>query len=73
MKQLHNATTKSILANDHEVICHGDFSPWNMVVKNQKIVGVIDFDEARPGSRVEDLAYMIWCFLDLGNEVSIEN
>jgi phosphotransferase family enzyme len=40
-----------------EVICHGDFGPWNGVWRGDDIVGLIDFDHARPASPWFDLAY----------------
>src|SRR5690606_4642909 len=40
-----------------EVICHGDFAPYNCVFRDGEAVGVIDFDTATPGPRHWDLAY----------------
>lgn len=48
-----------------EVICHGDFAPYNCVFDGGKLVGVIDFDYAHPGSRAWDLAYAIYRFAPL--------
>ncbi|HSF26418.1 MAG TPA: phosphotransferase [Actinomycetes bacterium] len=48
-----------------EVICHGDFAPYNCVFRGQEAVGVIDFDFARPGPRRWDLAYAIYRFAPL--------
>lgn len=46
-----------------EVICHGDFAPYNCIFDKQgKLVGVIDFDHAHPGSRAWDLAYALYRF-----------
>ncbi|WP_405867085.1 phosphotransferase [Streptomyces sp. NBC_01515] len=39
-----------------EVICHGDFAPYNCVFTGEGAVGLIDFDAARPGPRAWDLA-----------------
>ncbi|MGW2264528.1 phosphotransferase [Streptomyces koyangensis] len=48
-----------------EVICHGDPAPCNYVVRNGEAVGLIDFDAARPGPRVRDVAYAIHRFAPL--------
>lgn len=40
-----------------EVVCHGDFAPYNCVVRDDRVVGVIDFDVAHPGPRLWDVAY----------------
>jgi hypothetical protein len=45
-----------------EVICHGDFAPYNCVFDEGKLVGVIDFDHAHPGPRLWDIAYAIYRF-----------
>jgi hypothetical protein len=48
-----------------EVICHGDFAPYNCVFEGGKLVGVIDFDHAHPGPRLWDLAYALYRFAPL--------
>jgi hypothetical protein len=49
-----------------EVICHGDFAPYNCVFEEQgKLVGVIDFDHAHPGNRTWDLAYALYRFVPM--------
>jgi hypothetical protein len=45
-----------------EVICHGDFAPYNCVFDQDRLVGVIDFDNAHPGNRAWDLAYALYRF-----------
>jgi aminoglycoside phosphotransferase (APT) family kinase protein len=42
-----------------EVICHGDFGPWNLVWSGLKPVGIIDWDLAHAGRRLDDLAYAL--------------
>jgi len=50
-------------AGDHEVICHSDWAPYNAVWRQGRLVGIIDWDFARPGSRLYDLAWfaIMWC------------
>ncbi|MFB9962517.1 phosphotransferase enzyme family protein [Sinosporangium siamense] len=43
-----------------EVICHGDYAPYNCVLDGDTVVGVIDFDTAHPGTRLWDIAYAVY-------------
>lgn len=45
-----------------EVICHGDFAPYNLVLEGEKTIGMIDFDAAHPGPRAWDIAYALYRF-----------
>lgn len=57
-----------------EVICHGDFAPYNVVFTGQEVSGIIDFETAHPAPRQWDLAYAVyrWAPLSLSapNELS---
>jgi hypothetical protein len=50
-----------------EVTCHNDLSPCNFVFRAGAPVAMIDFDAAAPGSRLHDLGYAAWLWLDLGS------
>ncbi|MEM1119362.1 MAG: aminoglycoside phosphotransferase family protein [Bacteroidota bacterium] len=67
LRRLHDAAATFDLCEGAETICHNDFAPWNVVFKNNVPVGIIDFDDAKKGKRVEDVAYFLWTFLELGN------
>lgn len=43
-----------------QVICHSDWAPYNVVWRDGRIVGVIDWDLAYPGDPLEDLAFAAW-------------
>lgn len=45
-----------------EVICHYDFAPYNVIFQGADPVGIIDFDNAGPGRRIDDIAYFAYCF-----------
>lgn len=57
---------------DHEVICHNDFAPYNCVFRDERLVGVIDFDVCSPGTRLWDLAYAAYRFVPLCPTENIE-
>jgi Ser/Thr protein kinase RdoA (MazF antagonist) len=43
-----------------EVICHGDYAPYNVVLNGNEAVAIIDFDTAHPAPRVWDIAYALY-------------
>ena len=45
-----------------EVICHGDYAPYNVVLQGDQTVGIIDFDTAHPAPRAWDIAYALYCW-----------
>jgi hypothetical protein len=67
LREFHDASAGSALAGICEVVCHGDIAPWNLVLAGGVPFAFIDYDDAAPGLRADDLAYAAWCFLDLGD------
>jgi hypothetical protein len=41
-----------------EIVCHGDFGPWNTLWRSRELVGVIDWDMAEPGPPLMDVAFL---------------
>ena len=44
---------------DGELVCHGDFGPWNVVWNGPAPVGILDWDYARPAPPEHDIAYAL--------------
>ncbi|WED20812.1 phosphotransferase [Vibrio sp. JC009] len=78
LRQYHDATEGFLDANKgkklhwmlasrgpEEVICHGDFAPYNVALDGNKVVGVYDFDAAHPAPRMWDIAYSVYCWAPL--------
>lgn len=66
LRRYHDAVAGSDLADGGEVVCHGDFGPWNLIWRDGLPFAVIDFDNAHPGGRDEDLGYALRAHLNLG-------
>ncbi|WP_019617059.1 aminoglycoside phosphotransferase family protein [Psychromonas ossibalaenae] len=75
LRQYHDATVSFVQSeqcNDlrwllparepQEVICHGDYAPYNVTLNGNKVVGIFDFDTAHPAPRIWDAAYAVYCW-----------
>lgn len=56
-----------------EVICHNDFAVYNVIFKNKRPVGIIDFDLAAPGPKSWDIAYVLYTFVPLSRRYQAES
>lgn len=68
IRRFHDATAGSALAGVREVVCHNDLSPCNFVFRAGVPVAMIDFDNAAPGARLDDLGYALFLWLNLGTD-----
>jgi len=55
-----------------EVICHGDYAPYNVVFDGTNAVGIIDFDVAHPGPRNWDIAYALYRWAPFTNPLNTD-
>ncbi|WP_203645637.1 phosphotransferase [Streptomyces sp. SID14478] len=72
VREFHDLTAGTALAEGHEVVCHNDLDPRNTVYAVEegsgawRPVAFIDWDLAAPGRRIEDVAHVCWQYLGLG-------
>jgi len=45
--------------NGGEIVLHGDFGPHNLIWSDTAVIGVIDFELARPGYPMEDAGFAV--------------
>jgi len=55
-----------------EVMCHGDFAPYNVTTNNGIAIGIIDFDTLHPGSKMWDIVYGLYRFVPLSWDANTE-
>lgn len=81
LRELHDATVgyhdpdalwRAPIRQPAEVVCHNDFAPYNMVFRDHRLTGVIDWDFASPGPRVWDLAYLAYRLVPLMRPESVD-
>lgn len=60
-KHGHNQKEWQLPAREpQEVICHGDYAPYNVVLDKDTAIGIIDFDTCHPAPRLWDIAYALY-------------
>jgi hypothetical protein len=83
LEQLYNAgklikTLHELLSDfpgciQGQTVCHYDLSPCNFMFHDDIPYAVFDWDAAKIGEPMDDLAYAMWMWCDIGNkEQSIE-
>jgi Ser/Thr protein kinase RdoA (MazF antagonist) len=70
LRDLHDATVDwrppadaewSVPSEGTQVVCHGDPQPGNFAWRDGRVVGLFDWDAARPAARLSDVAYaLLW-------------
>lgn len=68
VREFHDLTAGTPLAEDQEVVCHNDLSPKNTVYagRGAQAIAFIDWDIAAPGQRIHDLAFCCWQYTEVG-------
>jgi hypothetical protein len=67
LRRYHDATVGfgPVRAKGAEVMCHNDWGPPNAVFRDGLPYALIDFDTIAPGTRLWDLGYSAFSWLDL--------
>jgi hypothetical protein len=70
IRSYHDATVGSRLAQGHEIVAHHELGPHNTIFQENRLVGFIDWDDAAPGTRLRDLANVVYNYVDVSHWAS---
>jgi hypothetical protein len=59
------AVWRLVSPEPHEIICHNDWSPWNGLFRDGRLVVILDWDLAGPGPLLWDVANAAYCWVPL--------
>jgi Phosphotransferase enzyme family len=65
-----DAQWRLVAPTSPDVICHNDWSPWNALFRDRRLVAILDWDLAGPGSRTWDLANAAYFWGEPLNDLS---
>ena len=67
IRHLHDLTAGSQLAQGQEIVAHNELGPHNTIFQENQLVGLIDWDDAAPGTRLRDFANAVYNYVDVGH------
>jgi hypothetical protein len=67
IRQYHDLTAGSPLAQGYEIVAHHELGPHNTIFQDGHLIGFIDWDDAAPGTRLRDLANAVYHYVDVSH------
>lgn len=67
IRRLHDLTAESRLCQGHEVVAHNELGSHNTIFQENRLIGLIDWDDAAPGTRLRDFANAVYNYVDVGH------
>jgi hypothetical protein len=67
IRHLHDVTAGSRLAQGQEIVAHNELGPHNTIFHENRLIGLIDWDDAAPGTRLRDFTNAVWCYVDISH------
>lgn len=67
IRQYHDLTAGSPLAQGYEIVAHHELGPHNTIFQEGHLIGFIDWDDAAPGTRLRDLANAVYNYVDVSH------
>ncbi|MGZ4470133.1 MAG: phosphotransferase, partial [Nocardioidaceae bacterium] len=59
------------IADDADVLAHGDLAVYNAVFAGDRLVGMFDWDLACPSTRLRELAHLVWMTVPLYRRIAV--
>jgi len=66
VREFHD-TSRDFVKSEPLVLCHDDLSPCNVVFRDDYPFVIIDWDSVHPDERWQDLTYILWSWINIGN------
>jgi aminoglycoside phosphotransferase (APT) family kinase protein len=73
IKKLHTILSDFPNCLSGQTVCHNDLSPCNFIFKNELPYAVFDWDAAEINDPLNDVAYAVWMWCDIGNNYNSPN
>jgi len=70
IRKLHDALSDFPGCAPGQTVCHNDLSPCNFMFQGGLPYAVFDWDAARAGDPLDDVAYAAWMWCNVGDEPS---
>ena len=67
IRRYHDLTAGSRLAQGHDIVAHHELGPHNTIFQQNQLVGIIDWDDAAPGTRLRDLSNAVYNYVDVSH------
>jgi thiamine kinase-like enzyme len=66
VREFHDISM-DFVKSDELILCHDDLSPCNIVFRDNNPAIIIDWDGVHPAERWQDLTYILWLWINIGD------
>ena len=73
IRVVHDALKSFPGCKPNQTICHNDLSPCNFMFKDEMPYAIFDWDALSFGDSLDDLAYVVWMWCDLGDSLTTQD
>ncbi|UCG44594.1 MAG: phosphotransferase, partial [Candidatus Bathyarchaeota archaeon] len=66
VREFHDIS-RDFVKSEPLVLCHDDLIPCNVIFRDDYPFVIIDWDSVHPDERWQDLTYILWSWINIGN------